>query len=76
MVRTFRYVEPLILTVMNEVIYNLTDGLYDAKSLAEELIQCRDAMAKYFLSCDDEYNKKECWCHYENLTQIVEMLNK
>ena len=52
----------------------LTDGMYDAQGLAEELLIVRDLMTRYFLSCDDELNKKECWCHYETITQLTELI--
>lgn len=59
----------------NELVMNLTEGMYDAQGLVEELTIVRDLMTRYFLSCDDEgLDKKECWCHFENLTQLTELI--
>lgn len=57
----------------NEMAYSLTEGLYDARSLADELTKCRDAMAHYFLLSNDQ-DKLYCSERYEILTQIISQI--
>lgn len=57
----------------DEMAFTITNGMYDAKSLENELRLCRDAMTEYFLAsdCDD---KRYCHERYEIMTQIIESM--
>lgn len=59
----------------NQMITELTNGMYDEASLKEFLTEVRDIMVRHFLNAEtNEVDKFECNIYYVDINRLIKLL--